>query len=102
MHLTTKQTAYAVNAPEACNIDVQSLSPSAWRICDTRFSQHDDARALIGFVEEKDGVFEVMQMGRGFEWFTYATLEDAIAHFVRVSPPATGTEHVLSWLPSHA
>lgn len=101
MQLTTQQVPDVTHAPEATDIDVRSLSSSAWRIRDTRFPEHD-ARALIGFIEAKGEMFEVMQMGRGFQWFTYPTLQDAIAHFVRVSPPADSTQHVLSWLPSHA
>ncbi|MEO6505010.1 MAG: hypothetical protein ABIW36_02480 [Terrimesophilobacter sp.] len=101
MHLTTKQVPDVSDTPKATEIDVRSLSTSAWRVRDTRFPEHD-ARALIGFIEEKGEVFEVMQMGRGFQWFTYRTLQEAIAHFVRVNPPANSTEHVLSWLPSHA
>jgi hypothetical protein len=100
VHLTTKQVPDASDAPQATDIDVQSLSPSAWRIRDVRFPEQD-ARALIGFIEAKGEVFEVMQMGRGFQWFTYRTMQEAIAHFVRVNPPADGTQHVLSWMPSH-
>jgi hypothetical protein len=100
VHLTTKRVPDVMDAPEAPDIDVQSLSSSAWRIRDTRFPEQD-ARALIGFIEEKGGVFEVMQMGRGFQWFTYRTMQEAVAHFVRVNPPADGAQHVLYWMPSH-
>jgi len=101
VHLTTKHDPDRTSPAQATDIDVQSLSPSAWRVRDTRFPE-SDARALIGFIEEKGEVFEVMQMGSGFQWFTYHSLQDAIGHFGRANPPAEGTEHVLSWLPSHA
>jgi hypothetical protein len=100
VRLTMKEAASVSDAPEAEDVEVQSLSSSAWRIRDTRFPEHD-ARALIGFIEHKGEMFEVMQMGRGFQWFTYSTLQEAIAHFARVNPPVDSTEHVLSWLPSH-
>ena len=100
MHLKTTPALDVMDAPGAADIDVQSLSASAWRIRDTRFPEQD-ARALIGFIEAKGETFEVMQMGRGFQWFTYPTMQDAVAHFVRVYPPADSAQHVLSWMPSH-
>jgi hypothetical protein len=100
VHLTTKRVPDVMDTPEATDVDVQSLSPSAWRIRDSRFPEQD-ARALIGFIEKKGEIFEVMQMGRGFQWFSYRTMQEAIAHFVRVNPPADGAQHVLSWMPSH-
>lgn len=101
MHLVTEEASEVkTDAPEAKNIDVQILSMSAWRIRDKRFPEHD-ARALIGFIEKKADLFEVMQLGQGFQWFSYPTLAEAIAHFARVSPPASPTDHVMSWRPSH-
>lgn len=100
MHLTKEAPAASHEAPEAADIDVQALSSEAWRVRDLRFAEHD-ARALIGFIEKKEDVFEVMQLGGGFQWFTYPSLSDAIAHFVRVSPPASSQSHVLSWVGDH-
>jgi hypothetical protein len=101
VHLSMKHDPEGISAPVATDIEIQSLSPSAWRVRDTRFPE-SDARALIGFIEEKGEVFEVMQMGGGFQWFTYQSLQDAVAHFVHVDQPPEGTNHVLSWLASHA
>jgi hypothetical protein len=101
VHLTTKEAPDAVtDAPRAEDIDVQPLSASAWRIRDNRFDQQD-ARALIGFIEKKADLFEVMQLGQGFQWFTYPSLDEAIAHFARVKVPARGPDHVMSWAPRH-
>jgi hypothetical protein len=100
VHLTKEAPASTTEAPGAEDIDVQTLSPEAWRVKDVRFPEHD-ARALIGFIEKKDDVFEVMQLGDGFQWFTYGSLSDAVDHFVRVSPPASPRDHVLSWTPDH-
>jgi hypothetical protein len=73
----------------ACDVDVQTLSPAAWRVRDTRFSEHD-ARALIGFVERKGEVYEVMQLGSGFQWFRYPSLAQAVMHFRQANVPASG------------
>ena len=83
-------------SPRAEDIVTQALSPSAWRVQDGRLPEHD-ASALIGFIEKKDDLYEVMQLGNGFQWFTYPSLAEAVAHFVRVSPPSGSAERVMSW-----
>ncbi|MGO4104668.1 hypothetical protein AB4Y63_11995 [Leifsonia sp. YAF41] len=62
------------------DILVQSISDSQWRVCDRRFPEHD-AHHLLGFIERVVDRFEVMQVGTGFEWFQFDTLNSAIAHF---------------------
>lgn len=60
---------------------VESLSTTQWRVCDDRFPERDTQRVL-GFIEiTKKSEFEVMSLIHGFEWFTYPTLDKAIAHF---------------------
>jgi hypothetical protein len=59
----------------------ESLSTTQWRVCDDRFPDNDTQRVL-GFIEiTKKSEFEVMSLVNGFEWFTYPTLAEAIAHF---------------------
>ncbi|WP_349904822.1 hypothetical protein [Parafrigoribacterium humi] len=85
------------------NIVIESLSATQWRICDTRWPEHD-ARSVLGFIEKKDeDLFEVMQLSDGFEWFSFASLRAAAAHFTQAqsSAPAT-SENVLSRLRAHA
>jgi hypothetical protein len=83
--------------PRAQDVVTEALSPSAWRVRDCRFPEQDGC-ALIGFIEKKDDGYEVMQLGNGFQWFTYPSFAEAVAHFVRVSPPSWSGERVLSWV----
>ena len=100
MHLTKEAPPATTETPEAIDIEVQPVAPAAWRVRDSRFPEQD-ARALIGFIEQKADAFEVMQLGDGFQWFIYPSLPDAIAHFARVTPPASPRNHVLSWTADH-
>jgi hypothetical protein len=60
-----------------------------------------DAFSLLGFIERKHDIYEVMQLGRGFEFFSFPSYDDAIAHFLQVDRShETPSEFVLSWLPS--
>lgn len=63
-----------------------------------RWVDHD-ARGLRGYIEKKGDIFEAMQLGRGFEWFSFASLEEATAHFTHPRLTiACDDEHVLSRL----
>lgn len=65
---------------------VEPLAVSQWRVCDSRWPERH-ANRLLGFIEiTKNGSFEVMQLANGFEWFTYASLDEATAHFVDAMP----------------
>jgi hypothetical protein len=89
--------------PIAEGVRLELLSATQWRVCDTRWSEHD-ARSLLGFIEKKDDIFEAMQLDHGFEWFTFDTLTEATAHFTNVRPDIAvpEDENILSWLRSHA
>lgn len=69
------------------NIDLQPLSGSQWRVCDTRWPEHD-ARNLLGFIEHKKGLFEVVQINHGLTHLSFTSLADATAHFSRESQRA--------------
>jgi hypothetical protein len=69
------------------NIDLQPLSGSQWRVCDTRWPEHD-ARNLLGFIEHKNGLFEVVQIDHGLTHLSFRSLADATAHFSRESQRA--------------
>lgn len=70
-------------APDgAREVEVLALSSSQWKICDRRWPEHD-ARNLIGFVEKDEGLFEVVEVDRGLERFSFPTLAEATAHFAR-------------------
>jgi hypothetical protein len=82
------------------DLEVRALSGSEWRVSDRRVSPHD-AFSLLGFIEKKHDVYEVMQLGRGFEFFSFPTFDEAIAHFHQVDRSyENSSDYVLSWLPS--
>lgn len=83
-------------------IIVEPLSDTQWRVCDTRWPEHD-ARSLRGYIEKTDDVFEVMQLDHGFEWFSYVSLDEAIAHFATLKLSTTAdNENVLVRLRARA
>lgn len=46
----------------------------------------------------EDSEFEVMTLAGGFEWFTYATFDEATAHFLHVTQgaaPVSAHSHVV-------
>jgi hypothetical protein len=76
-----------VQPSEPSHIQVDALSASEWRVCDTRVPSND-ASSLIGFIEEHDGVYEVMHFADPIE-FTFApSLDAAIAHLTDAVGPA--------------
>jgi hypothetical protein len=81
-----------VQPSEPSRIQVDALSASEWRVCDSRLPSND-ARSLVGFIEEHGGVYEVMHFADPIE-FTFApSLDAAIAHLTDVVRPvanATG------------
>jgi hypothetical protein len=74
-------------APTGQDILVRPLSASQWRVIDQRVPE-TDACSLLGFIEEKNQQFEVMQLHPGFQWFTFLSLAEALNHF---SEPTLGT-----------
>jgi hypothetical protein len=80
-------------------LEIRAISDSEWRVSDRRVSPQD-AFSLLGFIEMKHGVYEVMQLGRGFEFFSFPTFDDAIAHFFQVDRShEIPSEFPPSWLP---
>lgn len=87
------------------DIDVQPLSSDQWRLYDKRLPD-DDARGLLGFIErterteEAGEVFELLTLSDGFEFFSFATLQEAVTHAARYASEAAG-EHQrddLAWI----
>lgn len=71
-------------APMA-HIVVQPLSASEWRVCDRELPEHD-ARSLLGYIQQKNDRFEVMDLGSGFDCLSCASLEEATEHFAAAGP----------------
>lgn len=83
--------------PLESDLIVQPLSPTSWRVYDSRLPK-DDVRRLLGFIENKPDGYEVTQLDRGFAWFSFETLADAIDQFTHERPAESlGRSHVLSW-----
>ena len=87
--------------PAEEDLIVQPLSGSQWRVSDRRYFEHD-ACSLLGFIEEKDDVFELLQLEHGFQWFSFTSLDEAIAHFTQTPRSGNPAEPELSWLPRTA
>jgi hypothetical protein len=64
---------------EQSHIRVDALSPSEWRVCDTRAASND-ASSLIGFIHERDGDYEVMRFGDPIEFTLACSLNEALTH----------------------
>ncbi|WP_349901935.1 hypothetical protein [Parafrigoribacterium humi] len=65
------------------DIRIDELSPSRWRVTNKRF-RPEDRRGLLGFIEQLEDGFEVMELVDGwqdFAWFTFASYAEAEAHF---------------------
>jgi hypothetical protein len=68
-------------------LQITALPHGTWRVRDSRLPA-DDLRGLLGFIEkkEKDEVaFEVLTLRRGFEWFSFASFQEAVQDFLE--PP---------------
>jgi hypothetical protein len=60
---------------------LEHVSGSAWRVCDSRRPSGSSGR-FIGFIEERDGRFEVMQSADTFIWTTFDSMREALTHIV--------------------
>ncbi|MEO7123386.1 MAG: hypothetical protein ABI400_09785 [Lacisediminihabitans sp.] len=61
-------------------IEVQAISNSQWRVCDTRWPEHD-ARCVLGFIEKRADVFEALQIRAGLVRRAFGTLAEAQRYF---------------------
>lgn len=76
-----------IDGPTGTDVAIQPLSAGEWRVCDRRLSDHD-AHSLLGFIEKVGDRFEVMHLARGFQWFQFASLAEAVRHFTGEEPDA--------------
>ena len=63
---------------------LEAAAPGSWRVCDGRVAAGNGR--FLGFVEERDGAFEVMQVANDFIWSTVPSMRDALDHIVATSP----------------
>lgn len=81
----------ACDTPTGEDILAVPLSVSQWRVIDRRLPEAD-ACSLLGFIEEKNRQFEVMQLVHGFQWFTFSSLAEALNHFSKPADSAASRE----------
>ncbi len=68
------------------------FSTREWRVCDSRFDSND-IRGLLGFVQRRGDLFEVVRVGNPHVRSWYSSLEETRAQFMR---PHVFLEH-LPW-----
>lgn len=86
--LWTKPPDEAMTLPLRDELHIQALPDGKWRVRDRRVPV-DDLRGLLGFIEKienEDTYFEVMTLRRGFEWFSFASFQEAVQDFLEPSP----------------
>ncbi|RFA06719.1 hypothetical protein B7R21_18850 [Subtercola boreus] len=87
--LTTTTAEWVDDAPETAKLRAQldealileHASGRAWRVCDSRVPVGSQDRC-VGFVEERDGLYEVMQVTETFIWTTLGSMRAALDHLV--------------------
>jgi hypothetical protein len=65
------------------SLSLESAGLHSWRVCDCRVSGGQGR--FLAFIEEKNGLFEVMQLGDVFVWTSFATIDDALTHIVETA-----------------
>jgi len=66
--------------PRSIDVRLDALSDTEWRVCD-RSVDESDHLSILGFVELRNGQFEVTTMDAPGERIVVATLADARATF---------------------
>lgn len=62
-------------------LTLEHVSGRAWRVCDSRYPA-GAAERFLGFVEERNALFEVMQVTETFIWTSFDTMRGALDHIV--------------------
>lgn len=62
-------------------LTLEHVSGRAWRVCDSRYPA-GAAERFLGFIEERNGLFEVMQITETFIWTSFDTMRGALDHIV--------------------
>lgn len=66
--------------PQSMDIRLDALSATEWRVCDRRASETDHM-SILGFVELRNGHFEVMRMSAPRDLVVVDSLDDAKEFF---------------------
>jgi hypothetical protein len=92
---TTRGNTLARLTPD--DVRIEALSASRWRVSN-KCLPPDDRRGLLGFIEQLDDRFEVMELVDGWEdfaWFTFPTLAAAGSHFSDPQPDQSDQEYTV-------
>ncbi|MEF2977207.1 hypothetical protein [Subtercola sp. YIM 133946] len=79
-------------------LQVERIADHAWRVAECDSS--DGITTLLGFVEKRADLYEVMQLGATFNWTSFPTLDGALEHMKSIaSETMTGrTGSDLQWI----
>jgi len=75
------------------------VSPGAWQVRDSRRTPGREGN-LLGFVQERQGNFEVMQLADQFRWSMFPTMELAVDHIANTNAAVIAARHLgdLAWV----
>lgn len=85
-----------LDAPRPSDVQLTPVTPHGWRVSDTRLPLRDPLR-LLAYIERRDEVYEVMQLGRGFEWHEFSSLDDAFDFVLRTSARFAQARLQIEW-----
>jgi len=69
--------------PRSIDIRLDALSDTEWRVCDDRLAE-DDHLSILGFIELRNGHFEVTTMSAPRERRMFESLTEARAAFAPI------------------
>lgn len=76
--LAPKQVSAAKAEPAGSNgLELEQVHQAAWRVYDTRYAQ-GNSHHLLGCIEQRGDVFELMEIGDSFRWHTFSSLHEAL------------------------
>jgi hypothetical protein len=70
------------DSPVPDGLELTPVTSHGWRVTDGRLPVHDPLR-LLGYIERRGDVFDVMQLGAGFEWNEFPSLVAAVEYLCR-------------------
>jgi hypothetical protein len=80
--------------PPSIDIRLDALSATEWRVCDSRLPESDHL-SILGFIEQRHGVFEVTTMENPGERTFYGSLGAARRAFAPIAPERVHTTKVV-------
>ena len=81
----SSRAASTRSAPTLQDVEITAVTGHGWRVSDDRLPQGDPLR-LLAYVEQRGDRFEVMQLGSGFEWHEFDSMDAAVEFVLRTGP----------------